>query len=222
MKAIITDYDYTLSDKFLTVEFLHLLEEKGVIQGYKKEYKGLIDSYRKGEVSYNDFVATDMDFIKKYLKGVEYTKIIETIREDFNPEKNIFNWSKQIRDTFKQDEWLFIVISSTMDLLLESVQDILEFDSYYCSTYEIKDKKFTGEFKCQVKSEEKGKYVKMLSKDLDYLVVVGDAPGDFEMMKYANSAYLFEPDQYTINKLDDMECKIIDRDNALKTLQKEV
>lgn len=109
-----------------------------------------------------------------------------------------------------------------MDLLLESVQDILEFDSYYCSTYEIKDKKFTGEFKCQVKSEEKGKYVKMLSKDLDYLVVVGDAPGDFEMMKYANSAYLFEPDQYTINKLDDMECKIIDRDNALKTLQKEV
>jgi len=90
MKAIITDYDYTLSDKFMTVEFLFLLEAKGIIKGYVKDYKQLRSDYEKNKKSYNEFVKTDMENMKKYLKGVEYLEVIKVLREDFKPEENVF------------------------------------------------------------------------------------------------------------------------------------
>ena len=115
MKAIITDYDHTLSEKFMTVELLRLLEKLKVTKpGYAKDYEGLRDKYVRGEVKYNDFVKTDMAFIRKYLKGVKYIDVLRIIREDLKPEKNIFDWSKKIREIFKKEEWMFIVISSTM------------------------------------------------------------------------------------------------------------
>ncbi len=224
MKAIVTDYDYTLSDKFLTVELLFLLEQKGVIKGYKNYYMLLREDYDKGKVSYNSFVNKDMSFIKKYLKDVSYLDVLKIIREDFDVEKNLFDWSKEIRKMFPSEEWIFIVISSTMDLCLEEAQEILDFDTYFCSSYEVKDGKFTGEFNRQVKSKEKGDYIKKLSKDLEKVVVIGDAPGDFEMMKCSSSCFLFEPNAHSMNefKTAGIDCEIVNRKNILSFLEKEI
>jgi HAD superfamily phosphoserine phosphatase-like hydrolase len=224
MKAIITDYDYTLSDKFMTVELLFLLEEKKIIEGYVKDYKKVRADYETGKKSYNEFVYADMENIKRYLEGVEYMDVVRVLREDFNPEKNVFDWTKEIKNIFRPEEWLFIVVSSSMDLCIEKMQDHLGFDTYYCSSYEVKDQKFTGEFRCQVKSEEKGRYVKQLSRDLEKIVVVGDAPGDFEMIEFGSSAYLFEPDENTLaeKKKSKLDCEIVDRNNILEKLKTEV
>jgi phosphoserine phosphatase len=223
MNAIITDYDYTLSDKFMTVELLSLLEKlKITIPGYKKEYTNLKKLYDSGEMQYNDFVDGDMHFIKKYLKGVKYTDLLKVLREDFEPEKNIFGWAKEIRNVFNEDNWMFIIVSSTMGTCLEGVQDVLNFDTYLASSYEIKNQKFTGEFSCQVKSEQKGQYVAALKNSFEKTIVVGDAPGDFGMMKFADKAFLFEPKESTLKITEDLDFEILDRNNALERLKKEI
>ena len=223
MNAIITDYDYTLSDKFMTVELLHLLEDLKVTNpGYKQEYSNLIDLYKKDEIEYNEFVSKDMAFIKNYLKGVEYTELLKVLREDFKPEKNLFDWSKEIKKIFNKDDWMFIIVSSTMGICLENVQDILEFDTYLASSYEVKNKVFTGEFSCKVASEEKGQYVAGLKGSFNKTIVIGDAPGDFEMMKFADKAFLFEPKESTLKQVGDLKFEVVDRENVLEELEKEI
>lgn len=223
MNAIITDYDHTLSDKFMTVEFLHLLEDLGVTNpGYKKEYANLGKLYRSGEIKYNDFVDRDMDLIRKYLKGVKHTDVLRVIREDFEPEKNLFDWSKKIREVFNKDEWMFIVVSSTMGACLESVQEHLDFDTYLASSYETKGTLYTGEFSCEVKSEQKGQYVAALKGAFEKTIVVGDAPGDFGMMKFADKAFLFEPKESTLEQVGNLKFEVVDRKNVLEKLKKEI
>ncbi len=223
MKAIITDYDHTLSDKFMTVEFFHLLEDLKITNpGYKKEYARLRDRYKSEEIKYNDFVEKDMDLIKKYLKGVKHTDVLKVIREDFDPEKNLFDWSRQIRDLFNKDEWMFIVVSSTMDACLESMQEHLGFDTYLASSYETKGTLYTGEFSCEVKSEQKGQYVAALKGAFEKTIVVGDAPGDFGMMKFADKAFLFEPRESTLEQVENLEFEIVDRKNVIEKLKKEL
>ncbi len=223
MNAIITDYDHTLSDKFMTVELLHLLEDLKVTSpGYKKGFSNLIDSYKRDEIGYNEFVSKDMEFIKKYVKGVEYTKLLKVLREDFEPEKNLFSWSKKIRETFNKDEWMFVIVSSTMGVCLENVQDILDFDTYLASSYEVKNGVFTGEFSCQVESEQKGQYVAGLKGSFNKTIVVGDAPGDFKMMKFADKAFLFEPKESTLKQAGDLKFEVVDRENVLDKLEKEI
>ena len=222
MNAIITDYDYTLSDKFMTVELLHLLEDLKITNpGYKKDYADLVSSYRSNEIKYNDFVSKDMEFIKKYLKGVKYTEILKVLREDFKPEENLFDWSKKIREVFAKDDWMFVIVSSTMGVCLENVQDILDFDTYLASSYEIKNNVFTGEFSCKVASEEKGQYVAGLKGSFNKTIVIGDAPGDFEMMKFADKAFLFEPKESTLEQVGDLKFDVVDRDSIIGKLKKE-
>lgn len=219
MNAIITDYDYTLSDKFMTVEFLHLLEKLEITKpGYAKEYAQLKKKYVSGDLKYNDFVDRDMYFIRKYLKGVKYTDVLKTLREEFEPEKNLFDWSKEIRKHFPKDEWMFIIVSSTMGFCLEEVQEYLDFDTYLASSYEVKNTVFTGEFNCQVKSEQKGQYVAGLKGSFQKTVVVGDAPGDFEMMKFADHAFLFEPKESTLEQVKDLKFSLVDRNNVIDKL----
>ncbi len=223
MNAIITDYDYTLSNKFMTVEFLSLLEDLEITKpGYKKEYEELKKLYDSGDLKYEDFVKKDMEFIKKYLKGVKYTNVLRALREDFDLEKNIFDWSKEIRKIFNKDEWMFIVVSSTAGFCLEKAQDTLDFDTYLASSYEIKDKVFTGEFSCQVRGEEKGQYVAGLKGSFGKTIVIGDAPGDFKMMKFADKAFLFEPKESTLQEAEDLDFDVVSRDDVLEKLKKEI
>lgn len=223
MKAIITDYDHTLSDKFMTVEFLHLLEDLEITNpGYKQDYAKLRKLYRSGEIKYNDFVERDMNLIRKYLKGVKHTDVLRVIREDFEPEKNLFDWSKEVRKLFNKDEWMFIVVSSTMDSCLESMQESLGFDTYLASSYETKGTLYTGEFSCEVKSEQKGQYVAALKGAFDKTIVVGDAPGDFGMMKFADKAFLFEPKESTLEQVGDLKFDVVNRENVLEKLGKEI
>ncbi len=220
MKAIITDYDYTLSDKFMTVELLLLLEKLKIIKsGYAKEYQELRQGYVDKSVKYNDFVKNDMNFIRKYLKGVAYSDVRKVIQQELKPEKNLLNWSKEIRKIFKKDEWLFIVISSTMGDCLEKVQELLDFDTYLASRYEIKDRAFTGEFSCQIKKEEKADYVRKIKPSFEKIIVVGDAPGDFGMMEHADKAFLFEPDENTLSELKNSSFEIVNRENVLQKLK---
>ncbi len=223
MNAIITDYDYTLSDKFMTVELLHLLEDLKVTEpGYKKDFARLEKLYKSKEMRYNDLAAMDMESIKKYLKGVEYIKVLKVLRENFKPEKRLFDWSREIREVFNKDNWVFIIVSSTMDICLEQVQDVLLFDTYLASGYEVKQNLFTGNFSCEVKSKEKGQYVAGLKPSFEKTIVVGDAPGDFEMMKFADKAFLFEPKESTLEEVGDLKFEVVDRDNVLNKLRKEV
>ncbi len=223
MKAIITDYDHTLSDKFMTVELLHLLEKLKISRpGYAKDYGELRKRYQEGSKSYNDFVKSDMFFIRKYLKGVRYADVLRVIREELNAKKNIFDWSKKIREIFKKEEWLFIVISSTMGECLESVQEELQFDTYLASSYSVKNNVFTGEFSCQIKKEEKANYVKRMRNSLEKIIIVGDAPGDFGMMEYGDKSFLFEPNEKTITELGDLKVEIVNEENILQKLQKEI
>ena len=223
MKAIITDYDYTLSDKFMTVELLHLLEELKVTKpGYAKDYIELKKQYDDGVVNYNDFVKNDQFFLQKYLKGVEYVDVLRVVRESLNPEKNLFEWSKEIRSIFNEKDWMFIIISSTMGFCIEQLQDELEFDTYLASSYEVKQGVFTGEFSCQVKKEQKAKYVENLKPSFEKIVVVGDAPGDFGMLELADSAFLFEPNEKTLAEKGDLKCKIVDRNNIVDYLEQEL
>jgi phosphoserine phosphatase len=223
VKAIITDYDYTLSDKFLTVELFLFLEEKKMTPlGYKKEFNELRQEYHDGKKEYNEFVAADMDLIKKYIKNLKYTDLLRTLREDFDIEGNLFDWSKKIREFFKQDEWMFIIVSSSFGVAIEQMQDVLDFDTYLASSYEVKSGFFTGEFSCHVTSKEKRNYVKMLKDSFEKIIVVGDAPGDFGMMEFANSAFLFEPDEKTRNEIGDIKHRVVNRDNILEFLKKEI
>ncbi len=220
MKAIITDYDYTLSEKFMTVELLRLLEKLKVTEsGYSADYENLRNLYHAGEVNYNDFVKNDMIFIRKYLKGVEHTKVLEVIRQDLKPEANIFTWAKEIRKIFNKEEWMFIVISSTMGSCLEYVQEYLDFDTYLASSYEVKGGVYTGEFSCQVKKEEKANYVKALKPSFEKIVVIGDAPGDFGMLELADHAFLFEPKEKTLVEAEGLNFKVVNRDDILKNLK---
>lgn len=220
MNAIITDYDYTLSNKFMTVELLHMLEDLKIINpGYKKEYANLKKRYDSGEVKYNDFVKYDMDFIRKYLKGVKYTDFLRALREEFQPEKNLLEWSKEIKNIFDKDNWMFIVVSSTIGICLEQTQDILDFDTYLASSYEVKDTLFTGEFSCQVDSQKKGQYVAGLKPSFEKIIVIGDAPGDFEMIKFGDFPFLFEPNEHTLKQAENLTYEVVNRDNILKKLK---
>lgn len=220
MNAIITDYDYTLSDKFMTVELLHLLEELGVTKsGYSKEFNKIKESYFNKEKSYDEFVDADMALIKKYLKGVEYTKFLKVLREDFKPEENLFDWSKNIREIFPKEEWMFIVVSSTIGICLEQLQDVLDFDTYFASSYEVKNKVFTGEFSSQVRGQEKTQFVAGLQGNFEKTIVVGDAPADFGMMKFATSAFLFEPKDSTLKEAKGIDLEVVDRENILEKLK---
>ncbi len=223
MNAIITDYDYTLSDKFMSVEFLHLLEDlKITSSGYKKDYAKLRKLYKSGEIMYDEFVDRDMNLIKKYLKGAKYTDVLRVLRENFEHEKNLFDWSKEIRGIFDKNDWMFIIVSSTIGTCLEKMQTILNFDTYLASEYEIENRLYTGEFSCQVKSEQKGQYVAALKGSFEKTIVVGDAPGDFGMMKFADKAFLFEPEKSTLEQSDGLEFEVVDRENILNKLKKEI
>jgi len=223
MNAIITDYDYTLSDKFMTVELLTLLEELKISPpGYKKDYADLRKKYNSGAIKYNDFVSEDMGFIKKYLKDVKYTDVLKVLREKFEPEKNLFTWSKEIQNIFNKNDWMFIIVSSSMGICIEQMQDILGFDTYLASSYEVKNSVFTGEFSCKVDGEKKTQYVAGLKSSFEKVIVVGDAPGDFGMMKFADIALLFEPNEETKKELDGDNFEIVDRESILPRLQKEL
>ena len=90
------------------------------------------------------------------------------------------------------------------------------------SSYEVKESLFTGEFSCQIRKEEKENYVRTLKPSFEKTVVIGDAPGDFGMMEVADAAFLFEPNEKTLEELGKSDFQIVNRENILQNLKKEV
>lgn len=218
MKAIITDYDYTLSKKFMTVELLKALEEKGLLKKeYRKEYSKIKKNYSQGELSYNDLVKTNMELMSTCLKDVSYMEVIRILKDEFDVSGNIYEWATKIKDIFR-DDWLFIVVSSTMDLCLEDVQENLKFDTYLASSYQVIGGKFTGEMSSRVESEDKARYVKSLRKSFEQIIVIGDAPGDFGMLDQADVAILFEPNEHTLKEVKNDKYIIANSENIIDIL----
>ncbi len=225
MNLAIFDYDNTLSKGYSKYELGFALEDAGMIQkGFKQEVEELESNYLSGQFNYNEKFLKDKVIFKKYFTGLKRTELIRFIKDDFDLEGLLFDWSKDLISELHKRDFIVVVISGCWDFIIEEAQEILDFDTFYASEFIVKENILTNDFQQIITHEMKNDISKKLLNNVDISIGLGDSISDFEILEKATFPFLITTNQEAIDLSKGKNFVLVNESNAkdeiLKVLDK--
>jgi HAD superfamily phosphoserine phosphatase-like hydrolase len=220
MKLTILDFDNTLSEGFSRYELGYAMEEIGMIKhGLKAEIEELQLQYEEGQISYNTKFDDDKKIFSKYYEGVSKLETERFLRDEFDLESKIFPWSKDLIAKMREEDYLVVVISGCWDFVIEYAQELLEFDSFFATSFKIETGLFTNEYTRIIDHKKKEVYSKQLLTEATKSIGIGDSAADLEYLKLVDHGFLIDPKQDAIDQITTSSIKITNSDNIVQLVE---
>jgi HAD superfamily phosphoserine phosphatase-like hydrolase len=220
MKIAVFDLDMTISDGYSGADISAEFEKANLIKpGFIAGQAKIREDYFSGKIDYNDVVSPLNKLIEETYKGADFVEIRKFIKEEYQPEKKIYEWVPDLFDYLHKKDYLIAIVSGSFDFYVEALQDILDFDTFYASSYEVEGGLFTGKNNFFVNDVVKATYVKQIANG-NFTIVVGDSKGDEDMMKVANKAfYLLDKNSRNLSEKPDLEhVEVVTHDDIMQKI----
>lgn len=189
MKIAIFDLDGTISDGISGADLSIELEKKGILKpGFMAAHQKIADDFINKRIGYNDIYQPWVDALRLSYSDVEFTPVYKYAKEEFVPKRFIYDWVEPLFTELHKRDFLISIVSATLDFYIEILQDDLDFDTFYGTSLEVKEGKFTGEITNHITSQAKANYIKQINKGNDVLIV-GDSKGDEDMLALADKGF---------------------------------
>lgn len=220
MNIAILDFDYTLYDGFSRYNLGYKMEEEGVIgKGFKKELTELIRKHEDGEIDYNEKFAKDKAIFTKYYKDLAKLDVTRFLDNDFDLEAEMNSWARDAIKLLKDNGYLVVIVSGAWDFILEKAQEILDFDSFFGSQFELDSGKFTGDFVQIGDSDFKTSVTRSLLQGVSHSIGVGDSLADVPFLSLTDTALIYEPSKESAQAIDGKDITVVTRENILENLE---
>jgi phosphoserine phosphatase len=216
MDIALLDFDNTLFEGFSRYELGYLMEEHDLIEkGFTKKVKKLQTEYEDGQISYNQKFADDKEIFSHYYSGIKRTDIIEFMRNEFDWDKFLYPNSKRLIRVLKEHRYLTVIISGCWDFILEEAQQMLDFDTFFSSSFMISGGKLTEDFNTVLDYKNKRFFSKKIIEDADNTIGLGDSVADFEFLNIVDHSFLFEPRSDAVDSAKGKGFKLVNRANVV-------
>lgn len=220
MQIALLDFDYTLFDGYSRYELGYIMEEEGVIaQGFSEEVKALQTAYEDGQLSYNQKFADDKKIFSQYYKGVRRADITKFLHEKFEWDKYFYPHSSKLITNLRDHGYLTVVISGCWDFILEEAESLLDFDTFFSSSFKEKDGLLTEEYATILDFHNKREFSSEILSNATASIGVGDSVADFEYLSLVDHPFLFEPRADAVEAAKGKNYKIVNRENILEQVE---
>lgn len=221
MNIAIFDFDQTLSEGYSRYELGYAMEKAGMIKpGLQAEVEALETSYHDGQISYNQKYQDDKKIFSKYYEGINRVEMERFLRDQFNLEERIFPWAKGLISSLQDKQYITIVISGCWDFIIEEAQEILQFDTFFASSFEIKEGLVTANYNRIIDYKMKDYYSSQLLDDAEKSIGLGDSEADLVFLRKVKNGFLFEPAPDALRLSSNDNLKVVNRENVIKEIGK--
>jgi HAD superfamily phosphoserine phosphatase-like hydrolase len=198
-KLAIFDIDGTIFRKNLAFELLNELSWMKVFpKTVRSELMTLYGHWLDNEGTYEAYRTKLVELYEKNLKGKSQEDIIKAAKivAEFNA-KRTYIFAKKIIEEMRRDHVMLMISGSPVEIVKEYAE-ILKFDAYFGSVYELdKNKLYTGKTVFEP-THDKGSVVKQFVAENDLTLVgsfgMGDTRSDASFLELVDQPIAFNPD----------------------------
>jgi HAD superfamily phosphoserine phosphatase-like hydrolase len=198
-KLAIFDIDGTIFRKNLAFELLNELSWMKIFpKTVRDELIALYGHWLDNEGTYEAYRVKLVDLYEKNIEGKSQEDIIRAAKivAQFNA-KRTYIFAKKLIEEMRPDHIMLMISGSPIEIVKEYAE-ILEFDAYFGSVYEIdKEKIFTGKTIFEP-THDKGAVVKQFVAENDISLVdsfgIGDTQSDASFLELVDLPIAFNPD----------------------------
>ena len=198
-KLAIFDIDGTIFRKNLAFELLNELSWMKIFpKTVRDELIALYGHWLDNEGTYEAYRVKLVDLYEKNIEGKSQEDIIRAAKivAQFNA-KRTYIFAKKLIEEMRPDHMMLMISGSPIEIVKEYAE-ILEFDAYFGSVYEIdKEKIFTGKTIFEP-THDKGAVVKQFVAENDISLVdsfgIGDTQSDASFLELVDLPIAFNPD----------------------------
>lgn len=199
-RIAVFDIDGTIFRSSLIVELVEgLIENKIFPKTLLKEIEEDYVNWVNRQGSYNNYINSVVAAYQKYIVGCSEELVIKTAREviDFQKDK-IYVFTRELINKLKKENYFFLAISGSPEIIVSEFAKALGFDKYYGSRYIVKNGKFTGEAHEETvwkKHEILNNFILEHKEfNLDKSLGVGDSEIDITFLNLVGEPIAFNPD----------------------------
>jgi HAD superfamily phosphoserine phosphatase-like hydrolase len=198
-KLAIFDIDGTIFRKNLAFELLNELSWMKIFpKTVRDELIALYGHWLDNEGTYEAYRVKLVDLYEKNIEGKSQEDIIKAAKivAQFNA-KRTYIFAKKLIEKMRHDHIMLMISGSPIEIVKEYAE-ILEFDAYFGSVYEIdKEKIFTGKTIFEP-THDKGAVIKQFVAENDISLVdsfgIGDTQSDASFLELVDLPIAFNPD----------------------------
>jgi HAD superfamily hydrolase (TIGR01490 family) len=198
-KLAVFDIDGTIFRKNLAFELLNELSWMKVFpKGVRNELIGLYGNWLDNEGTYDAYRIKLVELYEKNIQGKNQEEIIAAAKRvaRFNA-KRIYIYAKRLMDKMRSDHIMLVISGSPVEIVKEYAE-LLNFDAYFGSVYEIdKNKIYTGKTIFEP-THDKSAVVKQFVAENDISMVgsfgIGDTQSDAPFLDLVDFPIAFNPD----------------------------
>jgi len=191
------DVDKTIYDGYSTPDFLKYLAAHDIVD------KSVVDEYAKldlklweKEITYSAITEESTALFAHSIKGLKDVTLQFYEDDFFQKQGRLFLWVPKVMDYLYEKKFEIILISATVHPILDTFARFLPITNYFGSQLEIKDGIYTGNVISTLNNTAKSEMIKKIIGDIDneaILIGFGDSPGDIDMLKGVNLAFVINP-----------------------------
>lgn len=198
-KLAIFDIDGTIFRKNLAFELLNELSWMKIFpKSVRDELISLYGHWLDNEGAYEAYRVKLVELYEKNIQGKSQEEIIKAAKTvaQFNA-KRIYIYAKKMMDEMRHDHIMLVISGSPVEIVKEYAE-ILRFDAYFGSVYEIdKNKIYTGKTIFEP-THDKSSVVKQFVAKNDISLVdsfgMGDTQSDASFLEIVDFPVAFNPD----------------------------
>lgn len=180
------DIDNTLYEGFSYFELLEAQVAESVIDAcVLAKAITRMKKYRAGIQGYEATVVDLLDIYAGGLKGKRYEVVLESTRRFYSNSTKFFPYAMPTIQALRRTHDATLVTGEPQ-VVAQAVAELFGVKSYYCTMYEVRDGKFTGNIKSYLASRhEKCAAIQhlMYGHGVKNSFAFGDSEGDIEMLR---------------------------------------
>ncbi|MGB3023246.1 MAG: HAD-IB family phosphatase [Candidatus Saccharimonadales bacterium] len=180
------DIDNTLYEGFSYFGLLKTQVIEGIIDTcVLADATTSMQKYKAGIQDYETTIVELLDIYANGLRGKRYDVVLESTRRIYRKSMKFFSYAEPTIDVLR-DSHDIALVTGEPQFAAQAVAEFFGLESYYCTVYEVKHDKFTGNIKSYLASRhEKHDAIKHLMHGhrAQNSFAFGDSEGDIEMLR---------------------------------------
>jgi len=200
-KLAVFDIDGTIFRWTFIAELMQELTRKGIFpKKVIKQTEKVYFDWKDRHGTWDDYISTVVSVTNSALKGVSEKETDEAIKEIILHKKdNLYVFTRDLIKKLKQKNYFLLAISASPEKIVSEFINILGFDKYFGTVYEIRDGKYTGRELNEIvfnKHEILGNFLKENPQiNLKDSVGVGDSSSDISFLEMVKNPIAFNPEK---------------------------
>ncbi len=226
MKAVFSDFDGTLSQNFISMQFIDYLKERWAIphDNYKSQMH-FAREYEMGKISYEDWLDVWAKLWAQGLEGHRVDRIMSTAKEfyeGFRP--NIYPSSYEAMAILKAKGYHTVLVSAGVYEAVSLAADDMGMDACIATKCEIRDGAYTGQLTTEIhrpagKAAALTRYIKEHGIDASLSIGLGDSGHDASLLSVVGFPIALNPSTELENMGEKRGWAVEDKDSILRYLK---